>query len=45
LLPQHTTAPLPDRIAQLWSSPAAIAVAVPLVPLTDAGGADWPEKS
>ncbi len=43
--PPQTICPVPDRIAQLWDPPAEIALAVPSVPSTDAGGVDWPESS
>lgn len=41
--PQHTTAPVPAWIAQLWPLPTAIAEAVPPLPFTEAGGVDNPK--
>src|SRR5262245_43608867 len=40
--PQQTTAPLAARIAQVWSSPAAIATAPPPDASIEAGGGAWP---
>ena len=36
------TSPVPVWIAQLWKVPVAMALAVPLVPLTESGGDVWP---
>jgi hypothetical protein len=41
-LPQQTTAPLPDWMAQLWDEPAEIAEALPAAPFTEAGGVACP---
>ena len=37
IAPQQITAPVPDSIAQLCLFPAAIAIALPALPSTDAG--------
>jgi hypothetical protein len=42
--PQQMTAPVPCWIAQFWLSPALIAVAVPDVPSTEAGGVTGPKE-
>ena len=44
--PQQTTLPLPAWIAQLWENPAAIALAVPVVPSTKVGaGGEIPQQA